>query len=86
MRKSGAKTESILNQNGVDVIDTQGTGEDLLYAGYVDEQKAINNTDLSSYEVQTVVYSKNMIVKNYLTVGTKSRFEDYEDGTGIFII
>ena len=86
MRKTGAKTETIVDEAGVDVVDTQGTREDLLYAGYVDEEKAQNNRDLSPYEGQTVVYSKNMIIKNYLTVGTHSRLEDFEDGTGVFYL
>lgn len=86
MRKTGAKTETIVDEAGVDVVDTQGTREDLLYAGYVDEEKAQNNGDLSPYEGQTVVYSKNMIIKNYLTIGTHSRLEDFEDGTGVFYL
>ena len=48
--------------------------ESLLYAGY-DEEIG-----------ETIVKSKNMVVGKYLTVGTYSRTEDYEEGTGVFWI
>lgn len=86
MEQTGAKTKSVLNESGVNVIDTQGSNVDLLYAGYVDEEKAGENDKLASYEGQTVVYSNNMIVDNYLSIGKHSRIEDYEDGTGVFYI
>lgn len=86
MEQTGAKTKTTLDETGVDVVDTQGSGEDLLFAGYVDEEKASSNEDLAPYEGQTVTYTKNIIVKNYLTIGTHSRIEDYEDGTGVFNI
>lgn len=84
--ETGAKTKAIINNTGVDVLDTQGDGSDLLYAGYVDEEKADSNEKFKDYEGQTIVYSNNMIVDNYLAIGTHSRIEDYEDGTGIFYI
>ena len=86
MEKTGAKTKTVLDESGVDVIDTQGTREDLLFAGYVDEERAENNEEFTQYKGQTIVYSKNMIVKNYLTIGTHSRLEDFEDGTGVFYL
>ena len=86
MRKTGAKTETTLNEIGMDIKDTQGSGEDLLFTGYVDEKKAKDNRKLSAYEGQTVTYTKNLIVDNYVSIGTHSRIEDYEDGTGIFYI
>ena len=87
MEQTGAKTKTVLNQDGVDVKDTQGSGnEDLLFAGYVSSEKAKENEELAPYEGQTIVYTKNIIVRNYLTIGTKSRIEDYEDGTGIFYL
>ena len=86
MEKTGAKTKTILDESGVDVIDTQGTREDLLFAGYVDEERAENNEEFTQYKGQTIVYSKNMIVKNYLTIGAHSRLEDFEDGTGVFYL
>ena len=86
MDKTGAKTKAILDETGVDVIDKQGSGDDLLFAGYVDEERANNNEEFTQYKGQTIVYSKNMIVKNYLTIGTHSRLEDFEDGTGVFYL
>ena len=86
LEETGAKTKSVLDNKGIDIVDTQGTKSDLLYAGYVDEAKAESNQRLAPYEGQTVVYSNNMVVDNYLTIGTNSRIEDYEDGTGVFYI
>ena len=87
MEQSGANTKTILNQDGVDVKDVNGSvSEDLLYAGYVSDEKAQQNEELASYKGQTVVFTKNIVVKNYLMLGTYSRVEDYEDGTGIFYI
>ena len=83
IEKSGAETSTRVNQIGVNVKDT--SNNDALFAGYVDENKASENTKLQSYKGQTVVYSNNMIVDNYLTIGTHSRLEDYEDGTGVFV-
>ena len=87
MTQDGANTKSILNQNGMDIQDVQGSsigGESLLFAGYVDNNKATSNQELAPYVGQTIVYTRNMIVKNYLTIGTHSRIEDYENGTGVF--
>jgi pyruvate carboxylase subunit B len=71
---------------GVDVVDTQGTKKDVLYAGYVDETKADESEKLAPYKGQSVVYTENMVVDTYLVIGTHSRQEDYEDGTGMFYI
>ena len=86
MEKTGAKTKSTLNEDGLDIKDAQGSGNDLLYAGYVDEEKAADNENLRKYEGQTIVYSENLVVDYYFTIGKHSRMEDYEDGTGIFYI
>ena len=87
MERTGARTKSTLDETGIDVKDTQGSSnEDLFFAGYVDNDKAQSNTKLAPYEGQTVVFSKNSIVENYFTIGTHSRIEDYEDGTGVFYI
>lgn len=86
MEQTGANTKTVLDETGVNVKDTQGIGNDLLFAGYVDEERANENESLKSYEGQTIVYSQNMIIDNYLTIGTHSRIEDYEDGTGIFYL
>lgn len=81
--KSGAETSTRVNQIGVNTKDSNQ--EDALFAGYVDENKAEENEKLKDYKGQTVVYSNNMIVENYLVIGTHSRIEDYEDGSGIFV-
>lgn len=82
MQKTGAETQTILNQLGVDVQNS--SGNDILYAGYVDDAKAEKNPKLQNYKGQTIAYAENIVVDNYMTIGTHSRIEDYEDGTGIF--
>lgn len=87
MEQTGANTKTVLNQDGVDVKDVQGSiNSDLLFAGYVSSLKANENEIFAPYEGQTIVYSKNSIVENYMTIGKNSRIEDYEDGTGIFYL
>lgn len=87
MEQSGAKTKTILDEKGVDVKDTQGGSNSVLFAGYVDEEKAQDeNNKLQAYEGQSIVNTNNIIVDNYLVIGTHSRLEDYEDGTGVFYL
>lgn len=80
--KTDAPTSSTINEKGVEVEDS--SKKDLLYAGYVDEEKTTQNTRLKDFEGQSVVYTQNAIVDNYFVMGTHTRIEDYEDGTGIF--
>jgi hypothetical protein len=82
--KTDAPTSSTINEKGVEVEDS--SKNDLLYAGYVDEEKTTQNTRLKDFEGQSVVYTQNAIVDNYFVMGTHTRMEDYEDGTGIFYI
>lgn len=84
MQKTGAETSTRVNQIGINVKDSNRN--DALFAGYVDDNKAAENKKLESYKGQTIVYSNNMIVENYMTIGKHSRLEDYEDGTGVFYI
>lgn len=84
MEKTGAETSTRLNQIGINVKDS--SGKDALFAGYVDDNKAEDNEKLEPYRGQTVAYADNMIIDNYLMIGTHSRLEDYEDGTAIFYI
>lgn len=87
--QDGAPTNSTINHRGLTVEEGTETGvnaKDLLYAGYVDQEKITENTKLQEFEGQTVVYTKNTIVDNYFVMGSHSRMEDYEDGTGIFYI
>ena len=75
IEKTNAKTKSKLNEAGLEIKDATGSSEErLLFAGY-DEKTG-----------ETIVKSKNMTVEKYLTVGTYSRIEDYEEGTGVFWI
>lgn len=75
IEKTNAKTKSTLNEKGLAVKDNTGSSEEnLLFAGY-DEETG-----------ETIVKSKNMTVEKYLTIGTHSRIEDYENGTGMFWI
>ena len=75
IEKTNAKTKSTLNESGLEIKDATGSSEEsLLFAGY-DEQIG-----------ETVVKSKNMTVEKYLTIGSYSRIEDYEEGTGVFWI
>lgn len=79
--KSNSNTKTTINEVGVQVKDSN-TNNTILFAGYVDS----NNTQYSGYQGQSIVATDNIIVDNYLVVGTHSRFEDYETGTGCFYI
>lgn len=76
--KTNAPTKTQINQVGVNVKDRNNNS--LLFAGYVDS----NNTDYPDYASQSIVGTDNIIVKNYLNIGTHSRIQDYNNGTGIF--
>ena len=80
-RKTNSEVETTINEVGV---NTKKISNDktILFAGYVDE----NNSEFSDYQGQTIVATDNIIVDNYLVVGSHSRFEDYETGTGCFYI
>ena len=79
--KTNSNTKTTINEVGVQVKDSN-TNNTILFAGYVDS----NNTQYTAYQGQTIVATDNIIVDNYLVVGTHSRFEDYESGTGCFFI
>lgn len=72
--KTDAPTKTTINEKGVEVSSTTGLGEELLYAGY-DEN--LNDT---------IVRTSNLTVRKYFVIGANSRFENYEDGTGVFDI
>lgn len=85
IEKTNAETKSTINEIGVSVQDAiNATTEDLLFAGYVNKNKAEKNPKLQNFIGQTVTYTNNLIVSNYLITGNYSRMEDYEDGTGVF--
>ena len=75
IEKENAKTKGRFNEVGMRITDATGSSdEELLFAGY-DEN--IN---------ESIVRTKNINVTKYLSIGTKSRIEDYEDGTGVFYV
>ena len=80
-RKTNSEVETTINEVGVKTKKISNN-KTILFAGYVDE----NNSEFSDYEGQTIVATDNIIVQNYLVVGTHSRLEDYESGTGCFYI
>ena len=75
IEQTNAKTKGNFNASGLKIIDnTSSIGETLLFAGYDESRK------------ETVVETANINVSHYLVIGTNSRLEDYEDGTGVFDI
>lgn len=73
--KDGSKTKSNLDADGLEIIDKTGASEEVLLEAKYDEELG-----------ETIVRSRNMRVEKYLNIGTHSRIEDYENGTGIFYI
>ncbi len=67
-------TKSVTDTNGIKVLDKSGSSEsELLFAGYDETSQT------------SIVRTENLAVRTYFNIGTKSRFEDYENGTGVFI-
>lgn len=79
--KTNAPTTTTINEVGVGTKKSNAD-EYVLFAGYVDD----NNAQYEKYKGQTIVASENMLVSNYLVVGEHSRMENYENGTGIFVL
>jgi len=71
--KSGAPTESTINEKGLEVDDVDN-GEELLFAGYDDETK------------KSLVRTENLITRKFLVIGNNSRAQDYGNGGGVFIL
>jgi len=71
--KTGAETESTINEAGLEVIRTD-KNEELLFSGY--------DTDLR----KSVVRSENLITRKFLVIGENSRIQDYGNGGGLFIL
>lgn len=87
--RPGADTSTIIDEAKIKVTDKTGSEpKSLLYAGYVKE----GDTEFSDYEGQTIVATSNLIVQNFLIIGSNSRFQDYYNetlggnGTGAFDI
>ena len=73
--KNDSKTKSNLDADGLEIIDKTGASQEVLLEAKYDEELG-----------ETIVRSKNMRVEKYLNIGTHSRIEDYENGTGVFWI
>lgn len=87
--RTGSDTSTVIDEAKIKVTDkTGGQPKSLLYAGYVKE----GDTEFSDYEGQTIVATSNLIVQNFLIIGSNSRFQDYYNetlggnGTGAFDI
>ena len=81
-RKTEAPTESLINEEGLGVFNTNDDSE-LLFAGYD------NDAESDTYG-SSVVRTENLTVKNYLRCGGVGRFEQYTDsdnhyGVGFFL-
>lgn len=69
--KTSANTETNINENGMVIHSTSGgTGRD-------EELLNVNSEGVEAYNIK---------VKTYFHIGSHSRMEDYQDGTGIFYI
>ena len=73
--KSGSPVKTNTDADGLSIIDKTGATEEILLEAKYDEELG-----------ETKVRAKNIIVEKYFVIGTHSRIEDYEDGTGIFYI
>lgn len=72
--ETNSVTKGIYDTNGVSIIDKTGSNNsEVFFAGYDEETHT------------SIVRTNNLSVSTYFNIGTKSRFEDYEDGTGVFI-
>lgn len=73
--KSDSNTLTNLDADGMQILDKTGSSDEILLEAKYDPENG-----------ETRVKTKNMVVGKYLTIGSHSRMEDYEDGTGIFYI
>jgi hypothetical protein len=82
--KTNAPTKSTINEIGLNVKNQNNSS--VLFAGYVDENNAPQDllNKYGDYTNQTIVGTDNIIVNNYLNIGTHSRIQNYGNGTGIF--
>lgn len=71
--ESNVKTK--VDANGLEIIDKTGASNETLLEAKYDSEIG-----------ETVIRGKRIIVEKYLIVGTHSRFEDYENGTGCFYL
>ena len=70
IEQTNSATKTNINSNGMIISNTSG-------AGTGDELLNVNSDGVDA---------KNIKVRKYLNIGSHSRLEDYEDGTGVFYI
>ena len=73
--ETDSNTKTNLDVDGLQILDKTSGSEEVLLEAIYDKDKG-----------ETVVRSKNIIVEKYLNIGSHSRIEDYENGTGVFYI
>lgn len=89
VNKSGAKTGSKLDEAALEIEDKTGASSNVLfYSGYVTDEKASEQTELTKYKGQTITYSKNIEFGQYLS-SPNFRIEETSDevhgkGLGFF--
>lgn len=73
--QTGSQVASLLANDGMTIYKDKGTANEvkLLIAGKLPDNS-------------TGVQTDNIVVKNFLIIGQKSRMEDYGTGTGVFFI
>ena len=87
--KTGAKTASKLDEAALEIEDKTGASSNVLfYSGYVTDEKASEQTELTKYKGQTITYSKNIEFGQYLS-SPNFRIEETNDevhgkGLGFF--
>lgn len=72
---SESNVRTKVDANGLEIIDKTGASNETLLEAKYDNEIG-----------ETVIRGKRIIVERYLIVGTHSRFEDYENGTGCFYL
>lgn len=88
--KDGEPTKSKLDEAGLEITDNNSSNEQLLfYSGYVNQDVVNKESSLEDYKDKSVVYTKDLVVKEYVAM-PNGRFENvhndtYGDGIGIFI-
>lgn len=73
--KNDSPVKTNIDADGIEIIDKTGAEEEILLEAKYDVSVG-----------ETRVRAKNIVVEKYLTIGSHSRIEDYENGTGIFYI
>ena len=88
--KSNSQVKSNIDEAGLEIDDTS-SGNDLMsfYSGLVDSDAIDKESSLENYEGKTIVYTRDIVVKEYIAM-PNGRFENVQDNThgkgiGLFI-